>query len=206
METKGETVMKKMKRIAVSLVIALTMLLSTAFSVSAAAPSIEEIEHKGNGRVEVEFYGKVRYKRAKVIVKDNKGKEYKGKGVIKDDDDINFTIKNYKRGRTYKVTIKGVKARGTSKYGKRTAKITIPKSGAATAITSKKAIEIAKNNATKTWGAINFTDGYASLDWDDGRKIWDVKFYGYINGMMYEFDYDIAVNGGRILDFDMDND
>ena len=198
--------MKKMKRMAVSLVMALTMLLSTVFSVSAAAPGIEEIEHKGNGRVEVEFYGKVKYKRVKVTVKDNKGKKYKVKSIRKDDDDIKFTIKDYKKGRTYKVTIKGVKVRGTRNYGKRTAKITIPKSGAATEITSAKAIEIAKNDATKTWGATNFTDGYASLDWDDGRKIWEVKFYGYINGRMYEFDYDIAANGGRILDFDMDND
>lgn len=198
--------MKKMKRIAVSLVMALTMLLSTAFSVSAAAPTIEEIEHKGKGRIEVEFRGKVKYKRVKVTVKDNKGKRYKVKGIRKDDDDIKFTIRNYKKGRTYKVTVKGVKVRGTKKYGKRTAKIRIPGNGSATAITSANAIATAKNHAARTWGASNFTGGFAKQDYDDGRKIWEVKFYGYIGGMMYEFDYDIAVNGGRILDFDCDRD
>jgi len=198
--------MKKMKRIAVSLVMALTMLLSTAFSVSAAAPSIEEIEHKGKGRIEVEFYGKVKYKRVKVTVKDNKGKSYKVKSIRKDDDDIKFTIKNYKKGRTYKVTVKGVKVRGTKKYGKRTARITIPKSGSATYITSASAQNIAKAHAAKTWGATNLTVVKSKLERDDGVKKWEVELIGYVNGARCEFDYEIAANGGRILDADYDWD
>lgn len=191
--------MKKMKRIAVSLAMALTMLLTSVVGVSAAAPAIEEIEHKGNGRMEVEFYGKVKYKRAKVIVKDTSGKKYKVKAVRKDDDDIKFTIKNFKRGKTYKITVKGVKVRGTKKYGKRTGRITIPKSGSATNITRAKAIEIAMNHA-KTWGATNLTVKEARMD--DGK--WEVELFGFINGIPREFDYEIS-KSGKIVDFDIDD-
>ena len=191
--------MKKMKRIAVSLAMALTMLMSSVVGVSASAPTIEEIEHKGNGRIEVEFYGKVKYRRAKVYVKDTSGKKYKVTRVRKDDDDIKFTIKNFKRGKTYKITIKGVKVRGTKKYGKRTGRITIPKVATGKAITGAKALEIAKKHATGTWKASNLWDVDCERDTFRGQKVWEVDFDGLINGVHYEFEYKIAVNGGKIL-------
>lgn len=190
----------KFMRLAVSLAMALSMLLTTAFSVSAAAPTIEEIEHKGNGRIKVEFYGDVQYKKSKVTVKDTSGKKYKVKNVVRDDDDIKFTIKNFKRGKTYKITVSGIREFGTTKYGKRTGKIKIPaakKSG--NSITREAAIDIAKKHAGNTWGASNFWDVDFEKDYYSGQSVWEVGFNGTINGTPYEFEYKIAVNGGTIL-------
>lgn len=184
----------KLMRIAVSLGMALTMLMSTALSVSAAAPVFEEIEHKGKGRMEVEFYGKVVYKNAKVIVRDTSGKKYKVTKVRKDDDDIKFTIKNFKRGKTYKITVKGIKKRGTKSYGSRTGKINIPKSSKSS-ISRDKAVAIAKKHAKKKWGATSFWD--VDCDKEGGR--WEVAFEGKCKGVVYEFEYDIATKGGKIL-------
>lgn len=191
--------MKKMKRIAVSLAMALTMLLTSVVGVSAAAPAIEEIEHKGNGRMEVEFYGKVKYKRAKVIVKDTSGKKYKVKAVRKDDDDIKFTIKNFKRGKTYKITVKGVKVRGTKKFGKRTGRITIGGSGSATNISGASAVDIAKKDAANMWGATDLM--LKKCEFDDGK--WEIELIGYIGGQPWEFDYEIT-RSGRIIERERD--
>ena len=38
---------------------------------ASSKPVIEEVEYKGNGKVEVDFYGKVQYKNPKVVVKGN---------------------------------------------------------------------------------------------------------------------------------------
>ena len=40
----------------------------------------------------------------------------------------------------------------------------------------------------------------AHQDWDDGRQVYDIKFYA--NGM--EYDMDVDVNTGRITGFDME--
>ena len=45
---------------------------------ASSKPVIEEVEYKGNGKVEVDFYGKVQYKNPKVVVKGN-GKSYKAR-------------------------------------------------------------------------------------------------------------------------------
>lgn len=194
--------MKKMKRIAVSLAMALTMLMSTAMSVSAAAPTIEDIEHKGSGRMEVEFYGKVVYKNAKVSVKDTAGRTYKVKNIRKDNDEVKFTISGFKTGRTYKITISGVKRRGTSAYGKRTGKITIPApKKKAPAIAGSKAVTLAKNHAAKAWKAGSFWDVDVEKDRYAGQSVWEVDFNGKIRGVRYEFEYKVAVNGGKILKY-----
>ena len=91
-----------------------------------AAPKIKAAEYEGNGRVEVDFSSKVKYKNVKVSVKDNKGASYSVKINEKDNDDLTFTIKNYKAGRTYTYTISGVRKSKEKTYGKVTGKVTIP--------------------------------------------------------------------------------
>ncbi|MBR2675110.1 MAG: PepSY domain-containing protein [Mogibacterium sp.] len=103
------------------------MLFTSQTNADARAPYIEDVEHKGGGRIEVDFHGDVSYNNCKVTVKDNKGKKYKAVRIRKDEDDLSFTIKKYKRGRTYKITISGIRLWGTSGYGKRSCKIRIPK-------------------------------------------------------------------------------
>ena len=91
-----------------------------------AAPKIRKAEYEGNGRVEVDFNSKVRYQNVKVTVKDDKGTSYSTKINEKDDDDLTFTIKNFKTGRTYTYTISGVRKSGEKSYGKVTGKVAIP--------------------------------------------------------------------------------
>lgn len=91
-----------------------------------AAPKVKKAEYEGKGRVEVDFNSKVKYKNVKVTVKDNKGATYSTKINEKDNDDLTFTIKNFKTGRTYTYTISGVKKNNESSYGKVTGKVTIP--------------------------------------------------------------------------------
>ena len=91
-----------------------------------AAPKIRKAEYEGKGRVEVDFNSKVSYKNVKVTVKDNKGAGYSTKINEKDNDDLTFTINNFKTGRTYTYTISGVKKSGEKSYGNVTGKVTIP--------------------------------------------------------------------------------
>lgn len=107
----------------------------TATAVPAfASPKIKEAEYEGNGRVEVDFRTKVKYKNVKVVVTDTKGNKYTTKINRKDNDDLTFTIKKFKKGLTYKYTIKGVKKKSEKNYGQVIGKITIPGNNAAPAV------------------------------------------------------------------------
>lgn len=190
---------KRIAGIAAALAVMMTMLVTSSVTVMASAPSIEEIEHKGKGRIEVGFYGDVSYKKAKVTVKDTKGRKYKVSNVRKDDDDIRFTIKNYKKGKTYKFTIKGVKERGSSKYGKVSGKVRIPKAASGKDISKSDALSKAKKHAASTWGTKDIYGTRAEKDKENGTRVWEVEFKGYENGTLYEYDYKIAVKGGKII-------
>ena len=197
---------KRLLKMMVVMVAMLTMIFTSQISALAAAPTIEDIEHKGNGRIDVDFYGDVQYKNVKIIVKDSKGNSYKVKNIYKDDDDIKFTIKNFKRGRTYKITVKGVREMWSSKYGKVSGKIKIPAASKGSKISSSKAISKAKSNAKNKWGAKNFWDVEVESDWYGGEAVWEVSFNGTIKGSPYEFEYKIAKKGGKILRYEKEYD
>lgn len=82
---------------------------------ASSKPVIEEVEYKGNGKVEVDFYGKVQYNNPKVVVKGN-GKSYKARITDLDDDDLDFRSSARKPGQKYKFIIKGIKKRGPGSY------------------------------------------------------------------------------------------
>lgn len=190
---------KRITKLAVTLVMMMAMLLGSGVTAMAASPTVEEVEHKGKGRVEVDFYGNVRYKNLKVTVKDTSGKKYKVSRVRRDSDEVKFTINNYKRGKTYKITVKGVKVAGTEKYGKATAKLKIPKSAKGKAISASKAVSKAKKDAKSKLGATGIWDVDVDRDRYRGTPVWEVSFSGTINGEPYEFEYEIARKGGKIL-------
>lgn len=123
--------MKKKMRLPIAMLLSLMLTLSmTAVpSFAGSAPSIEDVEYEGSGKVDVEFYGDVQYKKTKVTVKDSSGKKYSASILHKDDDDIKFKIKKYKTGKTYKFTISGIKRYGASKYTSVKGKVKIPASG-----------------------------------------------------------------------------
>ncbi len=89
-------------------------------SVSAAAstskPAIDKIFYSGSGKVEVDFASNVQYKNLKITAVDSTGKSYTATVLSKDSDDVKFKINKYKAGRTYTVTISGVRVKGTSTY------------------------------------------------------------------------------------------
>lgn len=182
-----------------SLVLAMLLTVgATPTFAASGAPGVEDVEYKGKGVVEVDFYGDVKYKRAKITVKDNKGKKYKARILKRDDDDIKFKIKKYKTGRNYKITISGVKKIGAKKYGKVRTKVKINKAGKY--ITAAKAKAIALQNAGLT--ASQVYGMRVEKDYDDGRYVYEVEFkYGW-----YEYSYEIHATTGRILDKDIEYD
>lgn len=110
-----------------SLMMILTLNATAVFA--ASAPTLDEVKYEGNGRVEVEFTGKVAWKSPKVTVKDLSGNSYTASIVDKDSDEIEFKIKNFKKNTTYKFTIKGVAKKGTSTYTSISGKVKIPAAG-----------------------------------------------------------------------------
>ncbi len=76
-----------------------------------------------------------------------------------------------------------------------------PQAQAATtgAVTKDQALQIALNHAGLTKNDIMFSN--VRKDYDDGMEIWEVEFHqGF-----YEYNYDIAVANGQIVDFDIDD-
>ena len=190
---------RRLVRLVITMAMSMVMIIAAQLTASAASPAVEEIEYKGKGRVEMEFYGKVHYKNVKVTVKDTSGKKYKVTKVRKDSDDITFSINNYKKGKTYKISVKGVKARGTGSYGTATGKLVIPKAATGKSISASKAISIAKKDASKKWNAKGIWDVDVDRDRFRGQPVWEVSFSATIGGEEYEFEYEIARKGGKIL-------
>ena len=86
--------------------------------VEAASEHIRETMYEGNGKVEVEFYGRVQYKDAKVTVKAPDGTKLKAKIVDKDSDDLEFKVTGLKPDTKYTYTISGVRFQKSGPYGK----------------------------------------------------------------------------------------
>lgn len=190
---------KRMKRIALTITMAVTMLLSGTVGTFASAPLIEDIEFKNSGRVEVDFRGKVQYNKMKVTVKDTSGKKYTVKSIRKDNDEVDFTISNFKKGKTYKITVQGIRKRGTKAYGKVTGTLKVPAPATGATISKTTALNKAKSHAQKSWKASKLWDVEVESDKYRGQAVWEVSFNGKIGGKPYEFEYKIAKKGGKVL-------
>lgn len=179
--------------VAAALVLSLILGLSAVPSF-AAAPKTEKVKYLGGGKVEVEFRHDVQYKKTKVTVKDSSGKAYSASIYKKDDDELKFSIKKYKKGETYKFTISGVRKEHTSKYGKVTGTVKIPKEQGKN-ITAKEARNIAFKDAGVTFDDV--LDYDVEKDRDDGVVKYEVSF----ETKKWEYDYEISLKGA-ILDRD----
>lgn len=92
-----------------------------------AAPRVEEAQYQGYGKVEVDFASDVKFKNVKVTLKDNKGAQYSAANIKRiDSDSMAFTIRNYKKGRTYTYTISGIKRSADKNYGTVKGTVQIP--------------------------------------------------------------------------------
>ena len=222
-----------MKRI-IKRMTTVTLIAAMAFCVGIApssaaskAPSIEDIEYKGKGIVEVDFSTDVRYGKTKVIVKDNKGKKYKATILKKDEDDLKFKIRNYKDGRSYSFKITGVKAWGKSKARTVKGTVRIAAKPATAYVPAKPApakpapkppvvkptpkqptpaisADAAKNIALQHAGlSVYQVRGLkAELDWEYGTLVYEVEF----ERGNYEYDYDIDANTGAIVKYNIEYD
>jgi len=108
-----------MKKRIVAMLLAVLVLTLSAIPAMAAAPKIKSVEYEGNGVVDVNFTSKnVRYKGAKVVVKDSAGKKLTTKILEKDRDDISFKVSGLKANKKYTFTISGVRVGQSGSYGK----------------------------------------------------------------------------------------
>ena len=107
-----------MKKRIVSLLLVVLLLTVSAVPALAAAPKIKKVEYDGNGVVDVDFTTKnVRYKNAKVVVKDSSGKKLTARIIEKDNDEVSFKATGVKAGKKYTFTISGVRAGKSGSYG-----------------------------------------------------------------------------------------
>lgn len=199
----------KLMRLPVAVVIILAMALSLAVAPSfAAAPEKERVRYLGNGKVEVDFWGDVRYRKTKVTVRDTSGKKYRASIYYRDDDELKFRIKKFKKGKTYRFTIRGLRAEYTRSYGKVSGKVKIKKAPVKKPqyISKSKAISIAKSDVKRRTGISSFYSVYAHRDWDDGIRRWDVTLRAQKGDFRYEYDYEINERSGRIMSRDFDRD
>ena len=65
-----------------------------------------------DSELDIDFNGKVRYKRVKVTVKDASGKKYTVRITEKGTDDLEVKVSGLKKGKTYTVTVSGVALKG----------------------------------------------------------------------------------------------
>ena len=87
-----------------------------ALAAKKKAPKIKKTEYEGGGKVDVDFKYDVEYGKTKVKVKDSSGKVYKAVITEKDEDDLDFTVKNIAPGKKYTFRITKVRREGTKKY------------------------------------------------------------------------------------------
>lgn len=107
-----------MKRRFVAILLTVMLLVTCTVTAMAEAPGIRKVEYEGNGVVEVDFSSdNVKYKNAKVVVKDSSGKKLSATILEKDSDDIVFKVKGLKSDSKYAFAISGVRKGSSGSYG-----------------------------------------------------------------------------------------
>ncbi len=110
--------------------LALGLLVGTCASYVAAHgsghASVARVEYEGNGKVDVDFHGRVAYNNPVVTVKDADGKKYSAKILERDSDDLDFKADGVRSGKTYTFTISGIQKSGTSAFTSVSGRFTVP--------------------------------------------------------------------------------
>ena len=78
---------------------------------------VEDVDlDREDNEVSFEFQGNVKWKNAKVVIKDSTGKNYVRRIKEKDNDEIEVKVKSLTSGKKYTYKITGVARKGSSKY------------------------------------------------------------------------------------------
>ena len=89
---------------------------------------------------------------------------------------------------------------GSTNTGNTNTGNTNPGSSGTASITAERAQQIALNHAGLSSSQVSFVR--AHLDWEDGRRVYEVEFYNTSN--YTEYDYEIDASSGDILSYDHD--
>lgn len=89
------------------------------FMTPANKPVITFVKYDPNFEaLEVDFAAKMQYKNLKVTIRDNKGKYLFITDLEKDSDELNMDVEGMVVGKTYTITVSGVRVKGVGKYTK----------------------------------------------------------------------------------------
>ena len=179
---RKETTMKKSGIFRLSLIlVVIATLFICASSISFAATSVKRVNYKGGGKVEITFASKVTYSSPKVAVKDNNGTSYSASITKKGSTSLSLKISKYKTGKTYKVSISGIKSGGVVTSFK--------------IVSKKTAIATAKRRAKSSWGAKGFSNVEGESTTYKSTAVWKITFAS--GGFNYT--YWISQQTGSIL-------
>lgn len=90
---------------------------SGSFKTPADAPTVKKVKYdKKDKELEVEFATKVQCKGLKVTVTDESGKALTLKKIEKDSDEVEMKVSGMTKGKTYTVTVSGVRVKGKGSY------------------------------------------------------------------------------------------
>lgn len=171
--------------------------------------------------IEIGFRTKVQWKKSAGIssVRDNKGTKYKAVLTDKEDDECDVYIRKLKKGRTYTITIDGIRKRNAGQYGRLTLKVTIPSEKSSV---SNKGLKVSKvefdddNDDKDKYGSEIDMKFNKKVTWSKFAKISSIRdnkgtsYKGilndrdndecevYIRGMKYGRTYTIKISGIRV--------
>ncbi len=101
---------------------------STKTTSNISVKSVEYDYDDSDDSIEIDFSTRIKLKSsAKASVKDDSGKTYKTFIEDSDSDEIDLDVASLKAGKSYTVTVTGIKKATESKYGTLTIKFSIPK-------------------------------------------------------------------------------
>lgn len=117
------------KKIVAALLVVVS-LVTCALPALAAAPVVKKVKYEGSGKVEVEFTKEnVRYRSARISVKDEDGKSYSARITEKDDDELSFKVSSIAAGKSYSFVVSGVRAGRSGSYGSVSGSFKTPAAG-----------------------------------------------------------------------------
>ncbi len=164
---------------------AVAVLFVASTTLASAKTDVKKVVYQGSGKVTVYFQEDVKYDDSvEVAVKDNSNTTYTATIKSKSAGKLQFKIKSFKAGKTYKATVKGLKNGDAVCSFKIYAK--------------SKAVAIAKDSA-KNSKATAITDVKSKGDTYNGYAVWRITFTGTISGNDFKFTYLIKQQTGKIM-------